>query len=208
MANENLQQPLVRIDGNKCLTIQGKETPHTVLDFWQWSSSDLLGNTMRGVLAEYIVGTALGILKDVRIEWAEYDLLTHDGIKLEIKCSAYLQSWSQKRLSKISFGIEPKMPQNPPPEPTTEPLLRRQADVYVFCLLHHRDMLTVNPLDLDQWTFYCLATKKLDAECRDQKTLSLSRLLSLGPLVATYGELASQVRKLGIIDQGQPTSSL
>lgn len=206
MVNENLQQPLARCKGSECLMIQGKQTPHTVLDFWQWSSSDLLGNTMRGVLAEYIVGTALGILKDVRIEWAEYDLLTHDGIKLEIKSSAYLQSWSQKRLSNISFGIEPKMPQTAP-EPNTEPLPRRQADVYVFCLLHHRDMLTVNPLDLDQWSFYCLSTKKLDAECRDQKTLSLSRLLSLGPLVATYGELASQIRKLGITDQGQPTSS-
>gem|GEM_PF-3513511 len=99
------------------------------------------------------------------------------------------------------------MPQTPPPKPTTEPLLRRQADVYVFCLLHHRDMLTVNPLDLDQWTFHCLATKKLDAECRDQKTMSLSRLLSLGPLVGTYGELAIQVRTLGIIEEGQPTSS-
>ena len=207
MVNENLQQPLARIDGSKCLTIQGKQTHHTVLDFWQWSSSDLLGNTMRGVLAEYIVGTALGILKHVRIEWAEYDLLTHEGIKLEVKSAAYLQSWSQKRLSKISFGIEPKMPQTPLPGQTTEPLPSRQADVYVFCLLHHRDMLTVNPLDLDQWTFYCLETKKLDAECRDQKTLSLSRLQSLGPLVATYGELASQVRKLGIIDQDPPTSS-
>jgi hypothetical protein len=197
MVNENLKHPLARCNGYECLTIQGEKTPHSVLDFWQWSSSDLLGNTMRGVLVEYIVGTALGILKDVRIEWAEYDRLTHEGIKLEIKSAAYLQSWSQKRLSKISFGIEPKMPQTPPQEPTTEPLLRRQADVYIFCLLHHRDMLTVNPLSLDQWTFYCLATKKIDAECRDQKTLSLSRLQSLGPLVATYAELASQVKMLG-----------
>lgn len=163
--------------------------------------------TRRGVLAEYIIGTALGILKNVRIEWAEYDLLTHEGIKLEIKSAAYLQSWSQKRLSKISFGIEPKMPQTLLPVQTTEQLLRRQAAVYIFCLLHHRDMLTVNPLSLDQWTFYCLATKKIDAECRDQKTLSLSGLQSLGPLVASYGELAKQVKKLGIIDQGQPTRS-
>ena len=60
MVNENLQQPLARIDGSKCLTLQGKETPYTVLDFWQWSSSDLLGNTMRGVLAEYVMLALIG----------------------------------------------------------------------------------------------------------------------------------------------------
>jgi hypothetical protein len=202
MVNEYLKYPLARYDGNECLTVNGETTPHSVLDFWRWSSSDLLGNTMRGVLAEYIVGTAFGIHKDVRIEWAEYDLLTREGLKLEIKSAAYLQSWSQKRLSRISFGIEPKKPQASLLGQTTEILLRRHADVYIFCLLHHRDMLTVNPLNLDQWTFYCLATKKIETECRDQKRLALSRLQSLGPLVATYGELASQVKKLGITKEG------
>ncbi len=28
-------------------------------DYWKWSSSDLLSNTLRGVLAEYLVVTAL-----------------------------------------------------------------------------------------------------------------------------------------------------
>jgi hypothetical protein len=198
MVNEYLKYPLARLDGNECLTVSGEQTPHSVLDFWRWSSSDLLGNTMRGVLAEYIVGTALGITKDLRVEWAEYDLLTQEGIKLEIKSAAYLQSWSQKTLSRISFGIEPKKPQASMLGQPTDLPLQRYADVYIFCLLHHRDMLTVNPLNLDQWTFYCLPTKKIDLECRDQKKLALSRLQSLEPLVASYGELASQVKKLGI----------
>jgi hypothetical protein len=36
------------------------------------------------------------------------------------------------------------------------------ADVYVFCLLHHTDKLTVDPLNLNQWEFYILATKQLE----------------------------------------------
>jgi hypothetical protein len=36
-----------------------------------------------------------------------YDLITSTGIRIEVKSSAYLQSWSQKRLSTISFSISP-----------------------------------------------------------------------------------------------------
>ncbi|MDM8523410.1 hypothetical protein QUF80_08570 [Desulfococcaceae bacterium HSG8] len=36
---------------------------------------------------------------------AAYDLETHDGIKIEIKSAAYVQSWHQKDYSKITFRI-------------------------------------------------------------------------------------------------------
>ena len=32
----------------------------TVLDFWRWIGSDLVGNTTRGLFAEYLVGLAVG----------------------------------------------------------------------------------------------------------------------------------------------------
>ncbi len=32
----------------------------TIKDFWQWAYSDLVGNTDRGTLAEYIVAKAIG----------------------------------------------------------------------------------------------------------------------------------------------------
>ena len=42
-----------------------------LLSFWQWSSSNVVSNTTRGIIAEYIVGRALGCIKDddVRDEW-------------------------------------------------------------------------------------------------------------------------------------------
>ena len=37
---------------------------YDLLTFWQWSSSDLLSNSMRGVLAEYLVSTKrVGVLR-------------------------------------------------------------------------------------------------------------------------------------------------
>ena len=41
----------------------------TVQDFWRWSCSDLLSNTARGVLAEFIVAQAVGAQGDIRREW-------------------------------------------------------------------------------------------------------------------------------------------
>jgi hypothetical protein len=66
----------------------------TLLDFWQWAYSDLLSNTNRGRLAEFIVARALSLgLTDVRIEWDAVDLVTPTGVKVEVKSAAYLQSW-------------------------------------------------------------------------------------------------------------------
>ena len=36
-------------------------THPTKQEFWEWAYDDLLANTTRGVLAEYIVAKALGI---------------------------------------------------------------------------------------------------------------------------------------------------
>jgi hypothetical protein len=48
-----------------------------LIEFWQWSISDLVSNVSRGVLAEFIVAKALEIntVSNVRDEWAAYDLL-------------------------------------------------------------------------------------------------------------------------------------
>jgi len=108
----------------------------TLLDFWRWSASDLVSNALRGILAEYIVACALGLPEGARVEWDAFDLKTPQGLSLEVKSAAYLQSWQQKALSQITFGIQPTRAW----EATTKDYtgeLRRQADLYVFCLLHH-----------------------------------------------------------------------
>jgi hypothetical protein len=75
-------------------TAAGRPVGPAVADFWHWSRSDLLDNTERGVLAEFIVAIALGIPADgMREGWAAWDLTTPDGVRVEVKSAAYLQSW-------------------------------------------------------------------------------------------------------------------
>ena len=38
-------------------------------DYWQWSGSSLMDNAARGVLAEFLVGRALGLTEEPRKEW-------------------------------------------------------------------------------------------------------------------------------------------
>ncbi|WP_144418580.1 hypothetical protein [Candidatus Thioglobus autotrophicus] len=54
-------------------------------------------------------------------------------------------------LSKIIFGIQPTVLWDENNKRSEE--AKRQADVYVFCVLAHKDKGTVNPLDLSQWDF-------------------------------------------------------
>jgi hypothetical protein len=65
----------------------------------------------------------------------------------------------------------------------------------VFCLLHHDDRNTLDPLDLHQWTFHVLSTRVLDQRMPQQKTISLSALRALEPIVCGYDGLADAVRK-------------
>ncbi len=67
----------------------------TVADFWSWAFSDLRANTTRGVLAEFLVAKAVGATQPVREAWDNYDVLAPDGTRIEVKSSAYLQSWTQ-----------------------------------------------------------------------------------------------------------------
>jgi hypothetical protein len=194
---------LTRKNGAEPLRGDGAPGDATVTDFWRWAMSDLIGNTARGVLAEYIVARALGLTSGARIEWDAYDLKTPGGVKIEVKSAAYLQSWYQKKLSRIVFSIRPARAW----DATTnelDSLARRQADIYVFCLLKHKDKATIDPLDLDQWEFYVVRTADLNARYGAQRGLALSSLLTLAPRRATYKELAACVEELS--DANEPTA--
>jgi len=102
-----------RKTGQESFHLNLKPLPINLLDFWQWAYSDILTNTNRGKLAEFIVASALDIKVDVKKEWLPYDLITDDGITMEVKSSAYLQNWHQTKLSKIVFNISPKRSWNP-----------------------------------------------------------------------------------------------
>ena len=150
--------------------------------FWRWTGSDLLSNATRGVLAEYLVARALGIdvSTGVRDEWGAYDLCSPEGVKVEVKSSAYLQSWHQRGPSAVSFSVR-KTRAIDPNTNAVDIAMRRQADVYVFALLAHTDKATVEPMDLAQWQFYVVPTFKLDGRARSQHSISLRSLEAMAP---------------------------
>ena len=94
----NPQETFINSDGSD---LGGK----TILDYWKWAFSDLVSNTERGVLAEYMVAMAVGSERPVRGSWEPYDIEAPDGTKIEVKSASYVQSWYQKELSKIQFSI-------------------------------------------------------------------------------------------------------
>lgn len=168
----------------------------TLRDFWAWAYSDLVGNTERGRLAEFIVAMALGITEGISVSWDKYDLLSKEGIRVEVKTSAYFQSWEQQNLSKISFGIQPTYGWD---SVTNEydAEKKRQSDVYVFCVLKHKDQATLNPLDLSQWDFYVLSTAALNKAVPGQKTISLNKLLNIGAKKCEYAKLYETIKSEG-----------
>ena len=161
-------------------------------DYWQWAFSDIVGNTERGVLAEYIVAKAVGALGQTRNDWAPYDLLSPSGIKVEVKSSAYLQSWFQRTPSRPQFSIRKAVEWSPELNEYIGEK-RRHSDVYVFCLLAHQgDKQSLNPLDLSQWEFYVVPTMEIDKKYGERQSITVGQVRELSRSY-TLPELAKAI---------------
>lgn len=180
--------------GDEILTNDGISINYSLLDFWKWSVSDILSNATRGRFAEFIVCTAIGLNPDkIRNEWDAYDLITPEGIKVEVKSAAYIQSWAQKSFSDIKFFIKPARYW----DADTNILngeYKRHSDVYVFCHLKHKDQNTINPLKMEQWDFYILPTCKLDFCKENQSSITLKSLQKI-TVPRKYSELQVEISK-------------
>ena len=143
---------------------------------------------------------ALGIRDTKRVEWDQYDLEI-DGVKVEVKSAAYVQTWKQTRLSKIVFGIRPAKGWDARTN-TSATSAQRCADVYVFCLLEGEDREHINPLDVAQWKFYVLSKSELDRNIPEQKTIRLGPLKALGPHPCAYDELKAAIHEAAAVNRG------
>lgn len=180
--------------GKERLTFNGQPSPFKLLDVWCWSSSDLMNNTTRGLLAEFIVASAVGATENaIRQEWDAFDVVTTDGIKIEVKSCAFIQTWQQSRFSKIKFGIRSTRKWNHETKKYDEES-KRHADVYVFCLLHHQDKLSIDPLNLNQWEFYVLPTRLLNEQMPNKNSITLLSLTGLTKAV-NYDELDMEISR-------------
>lgn len=172
----------------------------TVGEFWRWAMSDLLGNRNRGILAEYLVGKALGedALSQPRMEWDCYDLV-YRGCRIEVKSSAYIQTWhtDPEKRSKPSYSV-------PPHEcwdartASNDFARKRHAHIYVFCIFPldpvdtRRDVLA-----LDAWGFFVTTTAHLEQHITPETaSLGIAAVRKICGLPVTYADLKSAVDSL------------
>lgn len=161
-------------------------------DFWRWAFSDLVDNMFRGRLAEFYVASALGRLGCLHNSTGCHDV-TYNGITIQVKSSAYLQSWFQKTYSEIRFDIEPKLAFNPDTN-AFEGVAGRHSTLYVFCLLETMDKGSLDPMDLIQWMFYVLRADKLP----NTNSIGLNALRALKPAEARYHTLKKTIEECGM----------
>lgn len=185
----------MRLTGEEHFLFPDGTDNNTLKGFWQWAYSDLVGNSERGALAEYIVACALGVNQTVRVSWDKYDLLSKDGITIEVKTSGYIQTWEQKSLSKLIFGIQPTYGWDSESNEYDE-IQKRQSEIYVFCVHKHTEQETINPLDISQWDFYLLPTKLINSKFQSQKTATLSALIKAGAELCEYCNLSQRITQL------------
>ncbi len=177
MSNGN---DLPRLTGDERLKSRdelNRELAHgTVLDFWSWSSSNLLDNTLRGTFGEYLVALAIGDgdAFALRTEpWANWDLQTEDGIKIEVKTTGLRQTWHADESQEVStprWDIAEKRMDAQGKGYVGEP--KRWAKVYVFALHKGRNLDICSVIDVAQWVFWVVATKNLPG----QKSIGKSTL--------------------------------
>lgn len=180
--------------GEENLTFNGENIGYKLINFWQWSTSNILSNATRGKFAEFMVGTAIELDSNtIRDEWSAYDLESKEGVKIEVKSASYIQSWKQKNYSNISFSIKPSKHWDP-----EIGILRgsekRHADVYVFCLLKNKDQKNIDPVKLEQWSFFVLPTYRIDGYKRSQRSITINSL-SKQVKEIQYSELKEEISK-------------
>ena len=171
--------------GAEKFLLNGSEQEFSLIDFWSWNQSNLIENRTRGILAEYIVKQALGSKKNLRIEWDDYDLITATGIKIEIKSAAYIQAWKQAKYSTISFDISVNKRGG----------FERKSDCYIFCLLDCKNQDEINPLNLEQWTFFVVETSAINNILQTQGNITLGALKKKLPHIeCKYHELQEVIK--------------
>jgi hypothetical protein len=163
------------------------------------SQNPILENNLRGIFAEYLVADLLGPEWSVRPgSWNSWDVDGPKGERIEVKSSAYLQTWTEEYLKRD--GYKPSPPSfdiaerafdywgEPLPSPT------RQAHAYVFALHAERDAGIADQRRSEQWQFFVVATARLPV---GQRRIGLTSLAKLTEPVSAVGLRAIVLSVIG-----------
>ena len=187
-----------QLTGSEEFTLHGTSTGITVMDFWRWAFSNLIDNTQRGVIAEFLVYSSLkkySSSTQMRTNWSPFDVASSSGRRIEVKSAAYIQAWTPENIfAQIRFDIGKKLAWDNATA-TSATVAKRNCDLYVFCLFTAKTK-DISLLDLDHWDFYVLPTSVLDEKVPDQKGIALSSLLKLEPVKTDYAGLGTVIESI------------
>ena len=190
-----------QLTGNEEFILHGSSAGITIMDFWRWAYSDLIDNTQRGIMAEFLVHSSLSTesshptCTQMRKNWLPFDVISPSGCRIEVKSAAYIQAWTPEDIfAQIRFDIGKKLAWNNETA-TFSSEAKRNCDLYVFCLFTAKTR-EVSPLNLDYWEFYVLLTSVLDEKVPNQKGISLSSLLKLRPVKTDYAGLRNTIETI------------
>ena len=178
--------------GSEKFEFNNKELDYDFLDFWRFHFSNIYD--IQGRIAEFIVAKALGINEAQNDQyWTLWDI-TYKGLKIEVKETSYYHSFNKdgKISQQRSFGIA-KANGSYDPENSGNTELRRQNDVYVFCLNIGYTKEESYPLNLNNWEFYIVPTDVIDDNCGDNKKISLNKIKKLGYKPIQYDKIKTTI---------------
>lgn len=190
-----------QLTGNEEFTLHGASAGISVKDYWSWAYSDLIDNTQRGVMAEFLVYSSLKSNSpppprtQMRENWLPFDVTSPSGRRIEVKSAAYIQAWTPENIfAQIRFDIGRKLAwDNATASYSSE--AKRNCDLYVFCLFTAKTK-DISLLNLDYWDFYVLPTSVLNEKMPEQKGISLSSLLKLEPVKTDYAGLGAVIESI------------
>ncbi len=168
--------------------VQGSSNA-TSLDFWRCLFSDLCDDDVRGIFAEWMVGTLLGLpIASSRREFWDVSVFTlPDQTRIEIKSCALSQSrklanedairklhrsTANINPNRIRFGIRARSAVSPSSGKTGR---RLKSDIYVFCLYAQTNSAAWDVLNVSNCEFYIMTREELEG-------LSVGNTVSLATL--------------------------
>jgi hypothetical protein len=154
----------------------------------------LWDDALKGQFTEWLVSLLLGIRSKRQLHWANTDLVTETGVRIEVKSSSYWQSWKfwgdggkprqlkmagkteERRITFAGLKVRDNAPGSLP---------EYRSDLYVFGFQAQRDPRLWNALDLRQWEFYMLTRPEMETIGSGSVSLITVRRKAGAPMTAS-----------------------
>ena len=114
--------------------------------------------------------------------------------RIEVKSAAYVQAWEPHpgTTPRISFSIAPAKVPDEIGDYRPDAERQRNSDIYVFAI-YTATTKEQNIFDMSLWKFYVIKTSVLNEKCGEQKTISLTKLETLGSPKLSFNELCPAI---------------